>query len=79
MGLEVDVQPMGAALPGNPFGLLHEARRDALPAKVRMNAGIEDEGVNATVPGDVDEADDRVVLVGTDMSKGARQDVGKAR
>lgn len=75
--LEVDVQPMCAALPGEVLGLVHKARCDASPAKVWVNTGVEDEGMKAAIPCDIHKADDRLAIVGTYMPKTAGQDVGK--
>lgn len=77
--LEIDMQPLGAALPGNPRGFPDQLRGDALPAHVGVNAGVEKEGMNATIPGDIDEADEAAVVIGADMGKAAGQDAGEVR
>ncbi len=74
MRLEIDMQPFGAALAGNPRGFPDQLRGDALPAHVGVNAGIEKEGMNAAIPGDIDEADEPVVVIGADMGEAAGQD-----
>ncbi len=71
MRLEIDMQPLGAARAGNPHGFPDQLRGDALPAHVGVNAGVEKEGMNAAVPGDVDEADEPVVVIGADMGEAA--------
>ncbi|OWV77659.1 hypothetical protein ATY77_30290 [Rhizobium sp. R634] len=65
------MQPFGAALAGNPHGFPDQLRGDALPAHLGMNAGVEKEGMNAAVPGDVDEADEAAVVIGADMCEAA--------
>lgn len=75
----MDMQPFGAALTGNPRGFADQSRGDALPAHVGVNAGVEHEGMNAAISGDIDEADERVVVVGADMGEAAGQDGGEIR
>ncbi|ANL85412.1 hypothetical protein AMC81_CH02651 [Rhizobium phaseoli] len=71
MRFEIDMQPFGAARTGNPRGFPNQLRGDALPAHVGVNAGVEKEGMNAAVPGDVDEADEAAVVIGADMGEAA--------
>lgn len=71
MRLEIDMQPFGAALASEVRRLADHARRDALPSHVGMDRCIEDEGMDAAIPGDVDEADEPVVLIGADMTEAA--------
>ena len=55
MRLKVDMQPLGAALSGQNRGPLDQAGRDALPSEFGIDTGIEKEGVNAAIPGNVDK------------------------
>jgi len=71
---EIDMQPFGAALTSEARCLPNHARRDPLPAHVGVDRCIEDEGVDAAVPGDIDETDEPVVVVGADMGEAAGQD-----
>ena len=56
---EVDLEPFASRIGSVPGGDPHELGADALAAAIRPDARVEQEGVVAAVPGDVDEADQR--------------------
>lgn len=57
MRFEIDMQPFGSALASQSFCSFDQSACDASPPKFRIDAGIEDEGVTAAIPGDIDETD----------------------
>src|SRR5262245_12727043 len=48
--------------------------RYALPPEVRIDRGIEDEGVYAAVPGDIDKADETSAIQRANVNQAASQD-----
>src|SRR4029078_12239671 len=58
----IDVQPFGAAVARQRSRLPHEITADAASLAVRMDGRVEQEGVYAPIPGDVDEADEAVAV-----------------
>lgn len=77
MRFEIDVQPMGAPIPGKHGGFVYQARGDALPAQSRMHASIQDEGMNAAIPCHIDEADQLPAFISPDMREAARENAWK--
>ena len=61
MGLVVDVEPVGAAGAGFGGDEADEFAGDAAALELGINRSVEEEGVGAAVPGDVDVADDAIV------------------
>lgn len=78
MRLEINMQPLGATLGGRLTGQFEQTNADAPTAIIRIHAGIENEGVRPTIPGDVDEADQQLAIIGADMGQTARKNGGKA-
>ena len=72
MRLEVDMQPMRAAVPCGLGRAPHQIAGDAPPPEVGVYDGIEDEGMNAPVPGDIHKTDQAVIVVSTQMSEAPR-------
>lgn len=80
MRLEVDMQPVGPALARQFRGLAHQPLAQSEATMVWVDAGIEQESVNAAIPSDVDEANQRACVIGAKMNQTARQDrLGIAR
>ena len=71
------MQPAGAARPGGVGDQPDERGRNAAPLIVRVDGGIEQEGVASAIPGDVDVADKSLAVIGTGMDETARQDLAK--
>jgi len=65
---------VGAAFARAPYRFADKARSDALPPKIRMNAWIEKECMPPAVPGNIDEADDPLATIGSDVGETALQD-----
>ena len=63
LGVEVDVEPIEAAGFRDVAGVVDELATDAAAAVVRVDGGLEEEGVDAAVPGGVDETDQAIGLV----------------
>ena len=57
MRFEIDMEPFGSALASQGFCPFDKSACNAFSPKFRIDAGIENEGMNAAVPGDIDEAD----------------------
>lgn len=55
---EVDVKPLRTAVARQDLRPFDQAGCDALSSKDWIHAGIENESVNAAIPGDVDETDE---------------------
>ena len=53
---EVDVKPLATCRLGMPDSMIHQGGANALPLMLTGDLGIEDEGVIASVPRHVDEA-----------------------
>nr|WP_172599177.1 hypothetical protein [Rhizobium leguminosarum] len=79
MRLEIDMQLFGATLAGNFRRFPDQLFGDALWAHIGLSAGVENEGMNAAIPGDVDEADGAAVVIGADVGEAAGQDSGEVR
>lgn len=71
VGLEVDMQPMGAALSRQRCCILNELACDTLSPVVRMNACIENKRMATAVPCDIYKSDNPIFLVRTYMSEAA--------
>ena len=52
-------------------GPLDQSPPDPTPLVVGMHGGVQDEGVIAAVPGELDEADQPAAVVGTDVGQAA--------
>ena len=74
MRLEIHVKPPGSAHPCGLDGRLDQSGGDALPPHRRFDAGVEQEGMEPTVPRHVDEADKAVCVEGADMGQAPGQD-----
>ena len=80
MRLEIDMQPARPALPGELDRSGHQGGADALALRIRIDDGVEQEGVLPAVPGDIDEADETNAGIGAEVSEAAGQDrVGSSR
>jgi len=71
--LEIDVEPLGAPIPGCRDRCLDEAGADPAVPVLAVNREIEDRVVLAPVPGDIDEADETLAVTRKD-----RRDCAKA-
>ena len=69
--LIIDVQPFDARPLGDLGGSLDQSPSDATPLMVGMHGGVQDEGVVASVPGELDEADQPPAVVGADGRQAA--------
>ena len=76
MRLVVDMHPGGATIAGDLDGALDEAGADAAAAMAGVNGWIEQEGVDAAVPRDIDIADQSFTFIGAQMNQAARPDRG---
>ena len=74
MGLEIDMKPLGPTIIGEGDGSAHQFGADAAALKIRIGAKIENKGVNAAIPGNVDKADEPVSLERSEMAEAALQD-----
>ena len=71
MRLEINVQPFGAARSREVDGTPDETRADAATPVFRMDGGVEDGGMSAAIPGNVDETDKSRAVMGAEMAKAA--------
>lgn len=69
MRFEVYVEPFDAASPGFGGGAADEFSADASQALVGVHRDVEEKGVPAAVPGDVDETDQDLLLVGAEVEE----------
>lgn len=69
----VDMEPARTALARYFPGFPHEQLSDAPSAESGMDAGVENEGVDAAIPCHIHEADQPLPVIGTDMGKASRQ------
>lgn len=60
MRFEIDMQPFAARRFGAFHGQRHHPRGVTLPLRVAGHHGVEQKGVHAAVPGDIDETDQRL-------------------
>lgn len=77
MGLEVDMEPLGPAFARDFLCHLDQSRGNSLSPHSRRNAGIQDEGMNAAIPGDIDEAYEFITDKSADVTQTARQNSRK--
>ena len=61
MRFEVDMQPLRSALPGYICGLNDHASSDTLSSHPGGDTGVEDKGVDTTVPCYIHEADQPIM------------------
>src|ERR1700676_3691603 len=73
MRFEIDMEPLGAAFSGNGNRLLDQARAYPAVPVSRMDGCIEDGGMPATVPGDIDEANETLTVAGTKIREAPRK------
>lgn len=79
VGLEVDVEPGAAGGTGFVGSGSDQGPTYALAAVGGVDGGVENEGVGAAVPGDLDEADQLVVVEGADPGEGVAIQAGSPR
>ncbi len=72
--LVINVEPFRTAFLGKGCRLPNQCRSDTSPLVVVMNGGIEQKGMRASVPRDIDEADEAIVVVRADPSQTALED-----
>src|SRR5262249_12355290 len=60
--LEIDVEPLATRCRGMPDSMTHQGGANALPLMLTGDLGIEQEGVIASVPCDVDKADQAAAI-----------------
>ena len=77
MWLEIDVEPVRAALARELYGLLDQAGTQAASPIVGVNRRLKDRCVLAAIPGDVHEADEARPVVGTYADEAARENGGE--
>ena len=75
MVFEVDVQPLAARRAGTIRGDCYELRSDPAAPDAGRHESVEQEGVDAPVPGDVDEAHQLAVLAGADPAQAVPADL----
>src|SRR4051812_21256606 len=63
---EIDVKEFRAGRAGKADRFLHELFADAAALEVGMDGGVEEEGVQPAVAGDVDEADQAFFVIRAD-------------
>jgi hypothetical protein len=73
--LEVDVQPLAACRPGLVGGDGDQPGTDTVVLGTFGYQGVEDEGVDASVPGDVDEAGEALCVPGADPAQAVLADL----
>src|SRR5947199_3337352 len=73
MRLEIDVEPACAALAGEVDGGLDEACADAAMPVIGMDGDVEDGGMAAAIPGDIEETDQPRAGIGADMAEAPRE------
>lgn len=69
MRLEIDVEPFRSTRAGDLDRCLYQLGSDTPPPHRRLNTCVDQEGVNASVPRDIHEADEPAFFEGTDMGK----------
>jgi len=69
MVLEVDVEPLAASQRRLPGSLQDEGGSHAPSPLVMSNHGVKDKGVGPSVPSDVDEANEAVLLSGANPTE----------
>jgi hypothetical protein len=82
--LVINVQPFNAVLPSQVRRPPHEALPNPSPLLLGMHRDVEKEGVRSAIPGEVNEADQTLGVVGTDVNQtpaqhGAERRLGMAR
>lgn len=73
MWLEINVEPAHPALTGNRHCFRNEAVPNTLPLHIRVDGGIQNPGVNAAIPREVDKANQPFSLIGTDEREAPRE------
>gem|GEM_PF-6025921 len=57
MRLVVDMQPFCPALPRQISGVFHQMSSNAPALELNIGTGIDDEGMNTAIPGDIHKTD----------------------
>lgn len=70
--LEVDVQPLAPGLADMVGGDLYQPGADSVPPQRPGDNGVEDERVNASIPGHVDEPGQAGAVAGADPAQAVR-------
>lgn len=71
---EVDVKPLTASCPRYRNSVMHETETDAAALMARVHGRIEQEGMLASIGGDIHETDEAIVDPCGDRSEAPRQD-----
>jgi hypothetical protein len=72
--LIIDVEPLDTALSGRDGGSADEARANTPLLYGGVNGGVQQKGVNASVPGHVHEPDQDALLKGANVAEATAQD-----
>jgi len=73
VGLEVYVEPLDATISGYLYRLLHQLPANTATARIRMDGYVQQESVDAPIPGQVDETDQAIFKVSADESQTAAE------
>ncbi|MDF2799880.1 MAG: hypothetical protein K0R85_2624 [Devosia sp.] len=68
------MKPFGPTIISEGDGPAHQLAADAAALKIRIGAKIENKGVNAAIPGNVDKSDEPVSLERSEMAEAALED-----
>jgi hypothetical protein len=69
VGFEIDMEPLTTGSASLGHSDLYELGSDSLPGDPRAYDRVQDEGVDATIPRHIDEADELVVILGADPTE----------
>jgi hypothetical protein len=72
VGVVVDVEPVTACTGGLFGGAADQACADTSPLTGEVDERIQDEGVNASVPAELDEAEELISFEGSDPGRTVR-------
>ncbi|BCH60726.1 hypothetical protein RvVAR0630_33500 [Agrobacterium vitis] len=70
--MEINVQPLCTAFSRHIGGRNHHASGDPLSSYSRIDTGIEDKGVDTSIPCDIYEADEQIIFISPYMRKTAQ-------
>lgn len=73
MRLVIDVQPDSASFLCRMDRFSYQPPPDATSLKFGMNSGIEQEGMDSAIPGQVYKTDEKLIAVGADVGQAASQ------
>src|SRR5262245_60359505 len=73
------MHPLDAALLGDLDCLGDKLYTDALTPYIRVNGGIQEKGMNAAIPGEVDKPNQPLILVGANIAQAVAEHLLKIR